>query len=231
MAHWKGVILDVDGTLVDSNDAHARSWVEVFAEAGYHVPFEKVRHLIGEGGDKLLPQTIGVDQDSPEGKALSEKRTRRFLDAYLPKLEPFPKARELLLALRARGLDLVVASSASEDELGQILEAAGVADLLEERTSSDDAERSKPDPDIVTAAARVSGHRSDELVVIGDTPYDVEAATRAGIACIALRSGGWADHALAGAVAIFDDAADLLSHVEETPLGGRFHLSGEEMRP
>jgi HAD superfamily hydrolase (TIGR01509 family) len=217
----QGVLLDIDGTLIDSNDAHARSWVETFAEFGYDVPFEKVRPLIGMGGDKLLAEAVGVEEESDEGKQMSRRRRERFLADYLPTLRPFPKARALVERMRDDGLTIVVATSANEDEMTPLLERAGVADLVEAATSSSDAEHSKPDPDIVKAALDRAGHPAGATVMLGDTPYDVEAAGRAGVAVIAFRCGGWwTDADLAGAIAIYDGPADLLARLDRSPLAG-----------
>lgn len=218
MKKIRGVILDVDGTLVDSNDAHARAWVEALAGEGIEVPFERVRPLIGMGGDKLLPHVSGLEEESPRGKRIVERRGEIFKARYLPGLKAFPKTRELLLKMHERGLKLVVASSAKEDELKPLLEIAGAADLIEEKTSSDDAENSKPDPDIVKAALDESGLSAYETVMIGDTPYDIEAASGAGLKVVAFRSGGWNDDELARAMAIYDGPADLLAHYDSSPL-------------
>ncbi len=206
----RGVIFDVDGTLVDSNDAHARSWVEALSEAGYCVRLDVIRPMIGMGSDKLLPAAAGLESDSIEGKRLGERRWEIFEHSYLPRLEPTPGARALVNRLRNEGLKIVVASSAGGDELGALLKAAGVADLIEEMTSSSDAEDSKPDPDIVLAAVRKSGLESRELIMVGDTPYDIQAATGAGVPLAAVLTGGWRVEELAGAVAIYDDPAAML---------------------
>jgi HAD superfamily hydrolase (TIGR01509 family) len=219
MTRPRGVILDIDGTLLDSNDAHAQSWVQTFGEFGYTVTFEAVRPLIGMGGDKLLPKLTGVEADSELGEQMSARRRKHFLELYLPKLQPFPAVRELLQTLSGRGLSLVVATSAGGEEVKPLLRQAGIADLIDEKTSSSDAEESKPAPDIVEAAIERSGHEPSELIMLGDTPYDVEAAERAGIDIIALRCGGWPDSKLTGARAIYDDPADLLAHLAESPIG------------
>ena len=205
-----GVIFDIDGTLVDSNRAHAESWAETLRSFGHSVTADEVQPLIGMGGDKLLPKLIGVDIESDAGKKYSEHRTRLFFEKYFPSVRAFPGARALAERLHGDGYVLVVASSASEEELGKLLALAGIQDLLTDTTSADDAERSKPDPDIVHAAIRQSRLPPQDLVMIGDTPYDVEAARRAGVRIIAVRTGGWDDQALAGASAIYDDVASLL---------------------
>ncbi|HJT76240.1 MAG TPA: HAD family hydrolase [Gemmataceae bacterium] len=219
MARVRGVILDVDGTLVVSNDAHARAWVEALAEHGVEVDYERVRRLIGMGGDKLLPKVSGIRADSPEGQAITRRRQTIFLERYLPHLRPTPGAPELLQFLRDRGFRLSVASSAKQDELKPLLEICGGERLIEDKTSSDDADRSKPDPDIVGAALKKLGLPKDEVLMLGDTPYDVEAARRAGLAILAVRCGGWGDTDLAGALAVYDDPADLLAHFGASPLG------------
>jgi HAD superfamily hydrolase (TIGR01509 family) len=215
----KGVIFDVDGTLVDSNDAHAQSWVDTFREAGYDVPFDKVRPLIGMGADKLLPKTIGVSRDSDEGKKLGERRGKIFKSNYLPHLRPLPAARELVLRVKRDGLKAIVATSAKDEELKGLLKAAHVEDLMEEKATASDAKRSKPDPDIVQAAIDESGLPRNSLVMIGDTPYDVEAASKAGVRTIGFLSGGWTRKELKGAAEIYDGPADLLAHYDTSLLG------------
>jgi HAD superfamily hydrolase (TIGR01509 family) len=215
----RGVIFDVDGTLVDSNDAHAQSWVDTFAEAGYNVPFDVVRPLIGMGGDKLLPKAVGIAVDSDEGKRLTRRRSEIFRKKYLPRLKPLAGSRALLLRVRKDNLKPFVATSAKDEELEGLLKAAQVADLMEEKATASDAKRSKPDPDIVAAAVKESELPPSDLVMIGDTPYDVEAAIKAGVRVIAFRSGGWKDPDLRGAVEIYDGPADLLDHYDTSLLG------------
>jgi HAD superfamily hydrolase (TIGR01509 family) len=218
MARPRGVILDVDGTLVDSNDAHARAWVVALAEHGIDVPFDTVRRAIGMGGDKLLPAVAGIEKDSDEGKSISARRAALFKERELPHLRPTPGAADLVARLRRDGFTTTVASSAEKDELDALLRVAGAEALIEAKTSSDDADRSKPDPDIVAAALEKSGVPAAETVMIGDTPYDIEAGARAGVRVIAVRCGGWDDADLAGAVAIYDDPAALLAAFDASPL-------------
>ena len=217
MADLQGVLLDVDGTLVDSNDAHAHAWVKALAEAGVKAEFSRVRRLIGKGGDKLLPEVSGIEADSSKGKAISERRAAIFKAEWLPKLEAFPQARELLKRMKARGLRLAVASSAKEDELGPLLRVCGAEWLVEASTSSDDADSSKPDPDIVHAALGQLKLPPGRVLLLGDTPYDIEAAKKAGVGTVALRCGGWDDAGLAGAVAVYADPADLLARFDASP--------------
>lgn len=221
MGSLQVVVLDIDGTLVDSNDAHANAWVDAFAEAGIRADFSRVRSLIGKGGDKLMPEVSGITEDEPRGKKISERRAEIFRDNYLPRLKAFPEVRPLMEAIVARGLRLVVATSAKKEEVGPLLRIAGIEDLIDKKTSSDDAERSKPDPDIVAAAVKRAHVTPDRALMLGDTPYDIEAARRAGVHCIALRCGGWRDQDLAGAIAIYDDAAALLAGLATSPLATR----------
>jgi HAD superfamily hydrolase (TIGR01509 family) len=215
----QGIIFDIDGTLVDSNDAHAQSWVDTFAEAGYDVPFETVRPLIGMGGDKLLPKTIGIRHDSEEGKKLGKRRSEIFRRKYLPTLRPLEGSRALVQRIRSEGLTPIVATSAKDEELTGLLKAAEVADLMEEKATASDAKRSKPDPDIVEAAIEESGIAARNLIMIGDTPYDIEAASKAKVRIIAFRSGGWTDDALSAAKEIYDGPADLLANYETSLIG------------
>jgi len=212
----KGIIFDVDGTLVDSNDAHAESWVDTFAEAGYEVPFSSVRPLIGMGADKLLPRTIGVSNESEEGKKLIKRRSEIFKTSYMPYLRALPGSRELVQRVKKDGLKAIVATSARDQELKDLLKAARVDDLMEERATASDAKRSKPDPDIVHAAIEESDIPPQQLIMIGDTPYDIEAAARAQVRSIAFRSGGWTDDELKGAVEIYDGPADLLKNYDSS---------------
>ena len=214
----RGVLLDIDGTLVDSNDVHARAWVEALAEAGFEVPFARVRPLIGKGGDKLMPEVTGLAGDDPRLAALGKRRTQLLLERHVREIRALPGARALLERLKALDYVVAIATSANEDELGAILRAGGVEDLFDARTSSDDAERSKPDPDIVAAAVERAGVPADACVMIGDTPYDVSAARKAGVDIIGVRSGGWGDPDLAGAIAVYDGPADLLARLDASPL-------------
>ena len=203
------VLLDVDGTLIDSNDAHAEAWTAALNEHRIRVDVCRVRPLIGMGGDKLLPEIAGVSESSRRGRAIASRKKALF-EALVPTLQPTPGARALLERLRDHGVEMVVATSADGRELESLLRQAGVDDLLPARASRDDAEESKPDPDIVHAALKRAHARPEASVLIGDTPYDIRAAERAGIGTIALRCGGyWSDEDLRGALAIVDSPAAL----------------------
>jgi len=213
----RGVLFDIDGTLVDSNAAHARSWVDTLREAGYEVPFDVLWPMIGMGGDKVLPSAAGIEIDSELGKKLSARRWEIFQRDYLPGLKPTPGARDLVQRMKDDGLELIVASSASGNELGALMDAANVRDLFEKTTSSSDARDSKPDPDIVQAAVKKSGMKPNELIMLGDTPYDVQAAIGAHVNLVGLLCGGWTAIELSGATAIYSDPLDLLEWYDASP--------------
>jgi HAD superfamily hydrolase (TIGR01509 family) len=220
MTRPKAVILDIDGTLVDSNDAHARSFVDAAEEMGIEADFPTIRRLIGKGADKLIPEAFGFEQESDRGAELDERKGRIFAERYLSTLAPTPGARALLERFLADGLELVVATSASEDDVAGLLKRAGVDDLIERATSASDVEETKPAPDPVLSALEEVGREPGEVIMIGDTPYDVEAATAAGVRIVGVRSGGWGDAELRGAAAVYDHPADLLRRYAESPFGG-----------
>lgn len=215
----QGVILDIDGTLVLSNDVQAQAWVQAFAEHGYTVPFEHVRPLIGMGGDQLIPQLVSdLTNEDGIGKAIADRRKELILQELGPTLTAANGSRELVQRMQDAGLQLTVASSATSEELGILLKAARVEDLLHETTTADDAAVSKPAPDIVEAALSKAHMEPARVVMLGDTPYDIEAASKAGVDTIALRCGGFSDEQLSGAIAIYNDPADLLQHFDRSPL-------------
>jgi HAD superfamily hydrolase (TIGR01509 family) len=212
----RGVILDVDGTLVDSNRLHALAWIDAFEEAGLDAGgVDRIKRLIGMGSDKLLPEAVGVDGESELGKRLSDRRSAFFHERYLQRVRAFPGAGELPAAIRERGVAVAVASSAKPDELQLLLEKAGAAWLADVATSADEVDASKPEPDVVQAALQRLDLEPAEAMMVGDTPYDVEAATKAGVAIVGLRCGGWNDAGLRGAIAVYDDPADLLAHLDD----------------
>jgi HAD superfamily hydrolase (TIGR01509 family) len=212
------VLLDIDGTLIDSNNAHATAWMRALREYGRRMDITEVRPLIGMGGDKLLRAVAGIDQDSAEGKAIGARKKQIF-NQMLPGLRPTRGARSLLGYLRDHGVDLVIATSADDEEMEALLRQAGLDDLVGKRATSDDAAESKPDPDIVCAALARTRSGPESAVMVGDTPYDIEAAARAGIPAVALRCGGhWSDRDLNGALYIFDDPQDLLDRWQQSAI-------------
>jgi HAD superfamily hydrolase (TIGR01509 family) len=220
----KGVIFDVDGTLIDSVDGHAAAWQEILARYGRVVSFEEIRHQIGKGGDQLMPVFLPKEMVERLGEQIERERLALFKAKYLPRVKPFPKVRELFERIRADGRKIVLATSAKGEELRTYEDLARIADLVDDETSSDDAERSKPHPDIFHAAmAKLRGVPADEAIAVGDTPYDAEAAGKAGLRTIGVLCGGFPEAELraSGCVAIFRDPADLLARYDESPLSPR----------
>jgi HAD superfamily hydrolase (TIGR01509 family) len=212
------VLVDIDGTLVDSNDAHAHAWVAAVAESGRRVDFPRVRPLIGMGADQLLPAITGLDAESPEGAFIASRRGEIFQREYLAGVRPTRGAQRLLDWFHDEGLAVVAATSAEPGEVRDLLRIAGATKLVDEVTSSGDVDRSKPHPDVVHAALARAGARPEDAIFIGDTPYDIEAGRRAGVPVVALRCGGWwSDRSLGGAIAIYDDPDDLVEHYLLSP--------------
>lgn len=213
----KAVIFDIDGTLVDSVDLHARAWQEAFAKFGKPVSYESVRSQIGKGGDQLLPVFLSREEQEQFGQELEDYRGELFKSKYLSQVKPFPRVRELLQRVKKDGKQIALASSAKKDEIEIYKRIAHIEDLVEEQTSSDDAERSKPHPDIFQAALeRLHDVTPREAITIGDSPYDAMAAKKLGMTSIGVLSGGFprADLRTAGYSEIYRDCAELLDHYE-----------------
>lgn len=182
----KAILFDVDGTLIDSNDFHAHAWVQALSDFGYVVSFDEVKPLIGMGGDKLMPKLIRIESESPKGQKIGKRRWDLFKRHYLDKVGPMDGARELIAELKERRYSLAIATSGKKEELDLLLDAAGLNGLIDLITTSDDAEASKPDPEIVLAALFKLGVPKNQAVMVGDTPYDIEAANRAGLECVCM---------------------------------------------
>ena len=225
----RGVIFDVDGTLVDSNDLHIEAWREAFARYGKKVDYEDVHAQIGKGGDQLMPVFLSREELDDFGEELERLRVDLFVSNYLPRAKPFPGVRELMQRLTADGLRIALASSAKSEELAQHKKNLGIDDLLDGHTSADDAEHSKPSPDIFVAALeRLDEVAACETVVVGDSPYDAQAAARAGMRTIGVLSGGFSAERLRreGVVAIYKDIADIVQRYDESPFARRTSGSG-----
>lgn len=215
----KAVIFDIDGTLVDSVDLHARAWQETFRHFGKEIPYEQVRHQIGKGGDQLMPVFFSKEELEDFGDEMEKYRGELFKRDYLPQVRAFAKVRELFQKIKDDGLRLALASSAKQEELEEYKRIANIEDLVEEETSSDDADKSKPHPDIFEAALEHLGDvEAHEAVVVGDTPYDAQAAGKINLRTIGVLCGGFPEAELkaAGCVQIYKDPADLLARYEET---------------
>ena len=219
----RAAIFDIDGTLLDSVDLHARAWVEAFAHFGVETEQAEVRRQIGKGGDELMPVFLPKARIEREGETIEAYRSDLFKRKYLPEVRPFPSVRPLFEHIRAAGLKIALASSGKRTEVERYTEILKIGDLVDVSTSSDDADRSKPHPDIFEAALRkLESGAQDTIHVIGDTPYDAEAAGKAGLPTIGMLCGGFpeADLSAAGCVAIFRDPQDLLDGFDRSPLAG-----------
>lgn len=219
----KAVLFDVDGTLVDSNHFHAEAWHFAIAKFGQDIPVARIREQIGKGGDNLLPALLPRDFVDANKDAIEDYRADLFARDYMPRIRPFPQVRALFERVRAEDIRIVLASSGKEDEVAHHLELIDCADLVEASTSADDAERSKPCPDIFAAAlAKLDGVTAADAAVVGDSPYDMQAAKALGLRTIGFRCGGFDEKLLreAGCDALYDDAADLLARFDESALAG-----------
>lgn len=215
----QAILFDIDGTLVDSNNFHVLAWAEAFHAAGHDFRLADLHAQIGKGADNYV-RALLPDASDAQAEALGEAHGRLFKQHYSHRLKPFPHARELLQRCKDEGLKVYLATSASAAELERHLDVLDAHDLVDGHTNADDVGCSKPCPDIFETAAKKAGVAPDQALVVGDTPYDIEAADGAGIRSIAVRSGLFSDSRLGGAVAIYDDVADLLARFDESPLNG-----------
>jgi len=218
----EAVLFDVDGTLVDSVDLHARAWQEAFEHFGRRIPFGQIRSQIGKGGDQLIKEFLSAEELQRLGKELDEFRSDLYKRKYFGQVRAFPRVRELFEELLRRGIRIALASSAKGDELGTYKRIARIEDLVETETSADDAERSKPHPDIFEAALERLGRDVDKArtLVVGDSPWDAIAARKPGLRTIGMLCGGFPETDLrqAGCIALYRDPADLLDRLEESPI-------------
>lgn len=220
----RAVFFDIDGTLVDSNTLHVEAWVRAFAEAGHRVEPRAIAGQIGKGADNLVPALL-PDTDDVTAERLGDAHGAIFKQRYLDEVRPFPDARALIARVHATGRLTALASSASQEELDHYCRLLDLAGLVDVTTTIDDVGTSKPAPDIFTVAlkkasgpaAQIAAH---EIVVVGDSPFDMQAARKAGMTPIAVRSGGFDDRALleAGAATIYDDVTDLLIRFDDSLL-------------
>jgi membrane protein len=216
----QAILFDIDGTLVDSNNFHVLAWAEAFHAAGHDFRLADLHEQIGKGADNYVRALLPGASDE-QAEALGEAHGRLFKQHYFHRLKPFPQARALLQRCKAEGLKVFLASSASAAELERHLDVLDAHDLVDGHTDADDVGCSKPCPDIFETAVRKAGVAPDQALAVGDTPYDIEAAGGAGIPTIAVRSGLFSDSRLGGAIAIFDDVADLLAKFDSSPLSPR----------
>ncbi len=210
-------LFDVDGTLIDSVDLHARAWQEALAHFGFTIPYEDVRSQIGKGGDQLLPVFVPADQLDKMGDNIEKYRGALFKREYFSRVKPFPNVRELFLRIRRDGHRIALASSAKADEVEDYKKLLHVDGLVDAQTSSSDVDCSKPCPDVFEVALQRLGVEPRRALVIGDTPYDAIAARRAGLRAAGVLCGGFPERGLReeGCVVIYRDPADLLAHYAE----------------
>ena len=220
----EAIIFDIDGTLLDSVDFHAEAWRQAFLHFGRDIPFADLRSQIGKGGDQLLPEFLSEREVDLVGKVIEKTRGEIFKREFLERVRPFLGVKALFERIRRDGLKIALASSSKQQEVAHYAKLLDIEDLIETGTSTDDAKKSKPEPDIFEAALEKLGDpAARKCVVIGDTPYDAEAAKKAGIKTIGVLCGGFPveDLKKAGAVAIFQDPEDLLRRYDESPLAER----------
>lgn len=217
----KAVIFDVDGTLVDSVDLHAQAWVEALKKHGYDFPHEQLRQQIGKGGEYILEELLTPEDVEKLGDDISNYRKKFYQENLLSQARPFDKVKELFERLKADGLKVVLASAARKETLEHYEQLLNIEDLIDGSTSTDDVEKSKPEPDIFAAALdKIAEVDAKEVIVVGDSPYDAQAANKLSIPTVGLLGGGFSEGVLkeAGCIAIYQDPADLLTNYENSPL-------------
>jgi HAD superfamily hydrolase (TIGR01509 family) len=215
----KAVLCDIDGTLLDSNAFHAESWQRTFEHFGFPADFEAIVKQIGKGGEYLLPNFVPADRLPDLEKELSSYRKQLFHREYIDRVVPFADARRLLERMKQRGLRIAVATSSEKEDLEAFKTVLKIHDLIEEDATADDADKPKPEPDIFQAALKILAVRPEDALALGDTPWDVEAARKAGVRTVAVQSGGWRKEELmeAGALAVYVDVADILRNFDQSP--------------
>ncbi|MGZ8828037.1 MAG: HAD family hydrolase [Thermoanaerobaculia bacterium] len=210
----QAILLDIDGTLVDSNDKHTDCWIEAFAHFGKKVDWKIVRGQIGKGGDLLVPDTLNAREMRTFGEPLKEYRGELWKRTYMKTVEPFRGAVDAVREMHARGIRLALASSSNPDEVEYYVELLGVGALLEGTTSKEDAEFSKPSPEIFQAALERVKSDPARTFAVGDTPYDILAAHRTPLPVIAVRCGGFPEELLTKAEYVFDDLAEMTRELD-----------------
>jgi HAD superfamily hydrolase (TIGR01509 family) len=216
----KALLCDIDGTLVQSNWLHAEAWQVALGAMNIHVDREDLRRQIGKGGDELIPYYVPWWKEKHVEKPLKALRRYIFHQLYMEQVEPIPRARDFLLRLKQAGIRPSLATSASKEDLKVYKKLVDMEDLIEEESSADDADRSKPHPDIFLATLKRLKLKPAECLALGDTPYDAEAAGKAGVWTIGVETGGWTARELlaAGCIEVYKDVGDLLDHFEQSAL-------------
>jgi HAD superfamily hydrolase (TIGR01509 family) len=212
-------VLDIDGTLVDTNYHHAVAWYRAFRQSGIVLPIWRIHRHIGMGGDQLVGALTSDEFEGEHGDEVRAAEKTLYFE-LIDEVEPMEGSRELIEDLKRRGHTVVLASSAKEDEVEKYLDLLDARELADSWTTSADVEETKPQPDLVNAALERSGGSADEAVMVGDTPWDVHAAESAGVKTITVRTGGFGDDELrdAGSIAVYESVAELREKLDETPL-------------
>lgn len=211
----KGIIFDIDGTLVDSVDYHAEAWVKAFKEYGYDFAHDTLRQQIGKGSSFIISDLLSPSEAEKLESEIAQYRKQYYQDNLLEKIQPFPKVKELFAAIKEDGIKIVLASSARKETIAYYKKLLDIEDLIDGATSTDDVEQSKPEPDIFLAAlGQISDLDPQEVIVVGDSPYDAIAASKASLKTIGVLAGGFKEETLteAGCIAIYQDPAELLEH-------------------
>lgn len=216
----KALLCDLDGTLVQSNWLHAEAWQKAFGAMGIHLELEDVRRQIGKGGDELIPVFVPWWKRKHVAEPLKTLRKFLFQTEFRHRVQSLPRTRDFLLRLQQAGIRVALASSAHEDDLLFYRQLVGMDQLIDVQTSADDAERSKPHPDIFASTLKSLGLEPHEVLALGDTPWDAEAAGKANIWTIGVETGGWNRQELlaAGCVEVYASVADLLDHFNQSAL-------------
>ncbi len=215
MQQVEGILLDIDGTLIDSNEAHARSWLAALKASGFKLTYESIREKIGMAGDNILPLVAKIQSTSPQGEKIENLRSEIFHNVHLKNIKPFPYAQQLLEELQSLKYKIVAASSTNPADLSALLKQTGLHGLIDESTSSSDARKSKTRTDFVEMALKKINLPASHVVMIGDTPYDIAAASQAGIATIAFTCGGWGPDDMKDAVRFFEDPEEMLADLKK----------------
>jgi HAD superfamily hydrolase (TIGR01549 family) len=212
----RAVLLDVDGTLIDANYQHALAWYRAFRMHGIVRPVWRIHRHVGMGGDQLVPALVGREVDDAQGDQIRDARDKLY-EELIDEVEPLEGARDLIVDLRERGFKTVLASSSPQKEIDHYLDLLDARELVDAWTTDDDVEATKPEPDLVRAALEKAG--TDDALMIGDTPWDIEAARKAALPTVTVITGGFSEQELldAGAARVYETVAELRRHLEGPP--------------
>jgi HAD superfamily hydrolase (TIGR01509 family) len=214
----EAALLDVDGTLIDSNYHHSLAWFRAFRRHDIVLPLWRIHRAVGMGGDQLVPALVGPELDKEKGDDIRAARDEIYTGGLIDEVAALEGAHELIAELKDRGVQVVLASSSPRDELERYLDLLDARELADAWTTKDHVEATKPEPDLILAALEKA--QTESAVMVGDTPWDVEAASKAGVETLCVITGGWSKQELreAGAIAVFESVDELRQRLEETPL-------------